>query len=72
MALALTIFAIVLASLALGVQLADLRVARGGRVRLSRGLVAGNDNDLAAAADAITAVRPKIVSASITRRCAHR
>ncbi|MDH3233384.1 MAG: hypothetical protein OEQ29_07645 [Alphaproteobacteria bacterium] len=72
MALALTIVAIMLASLALGVQLADLRVARGSKARLNVGTVAGNDNNLTVEPDAITAVRPKIVSASITRRSVHR
>jgi len=69
MTLALTIFAIMLASLALGVQLADLRVARGIPA-VNPTAAAGNDNERGAA-DGITQVRPKIVPASITRRSAH-
>jgi len=72
MALALTIVAIVLASLALGVQLADLRGVRGAGARPIKGSLARNDNDPATGSDAITLMRPKIVPASITRRCAHR
>lgn len=68
MALALTIFAIALASLALGVQLADLRSGRG-RPALLAVAPAGNDNDPAAGSDEATQVRRKIVSASVTRRC---
>jgi hypothetical protein len=70
MALALTILAIALASLALGIQLADLRSGRGDPVLTPA--AAGNDNALADASDAVTQVRPKIVPASVTRRSAHR
>lgn len=71
MALALTILAIALASLALGIQLADLRSGRGRPASLSLAQ-AGNDNGAATAGDSVTAIRPKIVPASITRRSAHR
>jgi hypothetical protein len=73
MALALTILAIALASLALGVQLADLRSGRG-RSALIQAVPAdsANDNSRAAGGDEITLLRPKIVPASITRRCVHR
>lgn len=70
MALALTILAIALASLALGVQLADLRSGRGGSALIQA--AAGNDNRPAAEPDGITLIRPKIVPASITRRGVHR
>jgi hypothetical protein len=73
MALALTILAIALASLALGVQLADLRSGRG-RPALNPTAPNGsvNDNDPTAVREGITLVRPKIVPASVTRRSAHR
>jgi len=73
MALALTILAIALASLALGVQLADLRSGRG-RSAMIQSAPAGsaNDNSRVAGDDGITLVRPKIVPADVTRRCAHR
>jgi hypothetical protein len=71
MALALTILAIALASLALGVQLADLRSGRGRPASLSLAQ-AGNDNGAATGDDSVTLIRPKIVPASVTRRCAHR
>jgi hypothetical protein len=71
MALALTILAIALASLALGVQLADLRSGRGRPALLSLAR-AGNDNAAATRDDSVTLIRPKIVPASITRRSAHR
>ena len=70
MALALTILAIALASLALGVQLADLRSGRGLPAVMSA--AAGNGNAPADGSIEITQVRPKIVPASITRRSAHR
>ena len=79
MALALTILAIALASLALGVQLADLRMARGtsmagyrtgARPRRTSGMAKPTASAKPTAA--VTEVRPKIVPASVTRRCAHR
>ena len=71
MALALTILAIALASLALGVQLAELRSGRGVRTPVPAAPV-GNDNDRVAGSSDVTEVRPKIVPVSVTRRCAHR
>ena len=67
MALALTILAIALASLALGVQLADLRFGRGVPALVPAAPV-GNDNDRVAGSDAVTELRPKIVPASGARR----
>jgi len=69
MALALTILAIALASLALGVQLADLRFGRGVPA-LAPAAPVGNDN--APVGAEMTQRRPKIVPASVTRRGAHR
>jgi hypothetical protein len=68
MALALTILAIALASLALGVQLADLRSGRGAAALVP----AGAGKAPAAEIAAITEMRPKIVPASVTRLSAHR